>query len=380
MPATRNANWIEVLEGTLPGYAKKVEKETIRKRLSLNRLEKRGRIQFNKKETDWIWLVQNAEITPVAQISGPVTYTPHALHTQARLSPRGYINGESMREMDVDHFASEMALINRWKDSGKLLIEGLRNKVGEDLYIDGSATGNSLNFEGLETLFAIDTDPTTIVTDLVGCPSDTYAGLSTDLAQDGTWSTDLGDGAGISPNDALGSDWPEGKGDPEYDYWSPLLVNWSSTSWGTATNTWEANCERALSRTNQWLQVVKGFTGSPDTCIMSGPLLTGLKNSLKADRQYMVSGARGPGDFGLPETIPFEGMDCWTEYGVPASTAYMYRTEDVELYITKDQLFTVKGPFYDENTLMYKMLVICWGNFKFKSPRRFAKLHNYAAS
>ena len=89
---------------------------------------------------------------------------------------------------------------------------------------NGNATGNETSWHGFFSIF--NTNGTTTITsgaqrsanaaDVVGYPADTYASLTTGLG-------DYGGEAGDSV-------WPLGVCDPEFDFFTPLVVNPLSTN------------------------------------------------------------------------------------------------------------------------------------------------------
>ena len=68
--------------------------------------------------------------------------------------------------------------------------------------------------------------------DMFGFPADTYAGLNTGLGHYAGSQTETGS-------------WPSAA-DPEYDFHSPVVVNYTSTGFGGATATWKDQCIEAM--------------------------------------------------------------------------------------------------------------------------------------
>jgi hypothetical protein len=101
------------------------------------------------------------------------------------------------------------------------LMADIEEAFGDELYVDGNASGNEGRIHGFESWLG---NSGAATNGYVATPSDTYAGLSTTLGNyGGTWST--------PPRN---TNWPDGKGDPEYDFWSPLLVDYTDTAWKAA--------------------------------------------------------------------------------------------------------------------------------------------------
>lgn len=377
MPTRIDAEWAGVLEATLPRKMELEATATLRARRSLKRLQDKGRIQYGISGSEFMWPVDRDELTAVPYTAGTVTYLPYNTTTQASIQRKGYVKGVALHKYDKLMNRGTEQLVDLWRTLIQKAIDSVKKGLHEALFADGTGTSA---FDGFETWCATNTNYDSTgadVADIIAQPSDTYAGLSTlPGASGGTWTSALT----TKPNANIGYDWPDGTGDSTFDYWSPILCNWASTSWPSgASNTWAATCEYVLSRMNQWLTVVRGFSGPPDTCVMAPKMLNDLKSALRADRQYLVDVSE-KADFGLGATVNYEGMQCFTEYGCPADTLYMYRTEDLDMLILEDKLITSEGPFFDEGNFMYKFAATCPGNLRIKSPRNFGKAKNYAAS
>lgn len=375
MPARLDAEQVEVLESTTARYLKLESSATLRERRSLKRLEDGGRVQFNVTGSEFTWPVLRDEIHATTYGGGDVHYAPHQLLTQASLTRKCYINTMAMHEFDRDMNSGKEQLVDIWTQHVTSTTEGLKNLIFEGLYADGTGSDG---WDGFETWGAVGTSANApVAVDKIAMPYDTYGTLSTQPgAVGGTWTAALT----TKPSSKIAYDWPEGSGDVLFDYWSPILANWSSTSWDSgASNGWASTCEYVLSQMLQWLTVMRGFSGPPDTVVMAPNMLNKLKSALRADRQYQVE-ISDKADFGLGPTVNYEGMTCFTEYGVPADSLYMYRTKDLDILCLKDQLITKKGPFFDENNFLLKLAVVAPSNLRIRTPRNFGKAKNYAAS
>jgi hypothetical protein len=372
MPNRLDAEAAELIETTLPARMEAENTAILRSRRSLQRLENKGRIQLNCSGSEFQWSVLRNELTAVPYVSGMVDYDPYQLHQGAVIGRRGYIKGVSIHKYDKLMNRGKEQIVDMWKGQINASLASVRRGIQGALYENGDGLDS---YEGLETIFEKYATP--VVADIIARPGDTYAGLSTNPGSvGGTWTTALT----TKPNAALLYDWPDGTGDALFDHWSPIMCNWSSTSWPSgSSNTFPSTCEYVLSRMLQWLQLSRGMEGAPDTVILAPALYTDFKNAIRADRIWPVD-AGDKVDFGLGPAINYEGMLCWTEYGVPANTLYMYRTEDVDLLCLESALITRNGPWFDEGNFTWKFAADAPGNFRFKNPRNFAKAYNYAAA
>lgn len=378
MPTARlDAEVVDAIESTTARYLALENSAVLRERRSLKRIQDANRVMLNVSGVEFTWPVLRDEIEAITYITGDVRYTDHQVLTSASLARKGYINPIAMHKYDQLMNRGKEALVNLWTTKVNLATLGMKNKLFEALYLDGT---NTDGWDGFETWCGANTsyDSTGAdVADLVAQPNDSYATLSTlPGTVGGTWSANLT----TKPNANIAYDWPEGTGDALFDYWTPILANWSSTSWPSgSSNGFASTCEYVLSQMLQWLTVTRGFAGPPDSVVCDGPMYQKLKSALRADRQYHVE-VSDKADFGLGPTLNYEGMTIWTEYGVPANSLYMYRTQDLDILCLEGQLITKEGPFFDENNFMTKMAVTSPSNLRIRTPRNFGKAKNYAAS
>ncbi len=366
--------WIGVVNTTAPKFLKGAADQTIRKRLLLAMLERRGRLTFNNNSISLTWDVQIAE-PPVEAYGdgGVVNYARRDLYRQLTIDSRGYVGTDAMTEKEKLMNDGDVAIVRRYDRIIPTLTMGIRNKFGGELYVDGNASGNENRLCGAETFLA---ETTPDADDIIAAPNDVYGGSNTDIQDNGgTWSQVLG--AGNYPNDGIGYDWPEGSGDSEFDALSPKLANWSSTGWGTASTGWADNCERVIRRTVQWLALTAGAYGAPNCGLMAGDMMTGFKNKMAADRIITIPHPEAS-DLGFPETLLFEGLALKSEFGIAVNTAYIFNTDEMELMSLDKDLFSSRGPAWDPKTYSYLFSVGFFGNMKYRSPRYFAKLKNYA--
>ena len=358
-------------------FSKKLIDLTVRNQIALRLLEKAGQIKLGIDGSFETVYPVDWKDAPVESLGygGQATYTPRDYPKRATIDWRGYLATDAMHIKEQSELGNSAArFVDRFARIIPKQLKGMRKKLGLELYIDGGAEGNQDRFCGLETLMA---SGTTVVADLIAQPNDTYNGLDTDVGQDGTWTTALG--AGEFPNAAIASDWPEGDGDTEYDYWSPKLVNWSSTSWPSGeNNTWEDTGAFALRRTAQWLLQTAGIEGDTLLALMNGALMTGFKDAQEAKLRTLAQHPMAR-DLGFPNVLEYDGMMLKTEWGVPANTAYVFNINEVEMNILDKKFITSKGPLLDPKSLAFLWFAYTFGNYKFV-PKFTAKLFNYAAA
>jgi hypothetical protein len=366
--------WTGVVKAVAPKYLKGAEDLTIRRRLVLAMLEKRGSIVTNymgSHETnfDVDWKEPPVESTADG---ATVTYERRDYLKQATIDWRGYVATDLVTKKEQAMSKGDTVLVDRYNRIIPKLTKSVRNKIGLEFYIDGGAAGNENRFCGTKTFTA---EGTVAAGDIIAQPDDSYFGLDTDVNQGGRWSSDLSAGSG-QPNATIANDWPEGEGSSEFDFWSPKLVNWSSTAWGTSSAAWEDNCERVMRRTLQWMTLTAGADGYTMLFCLAGALHTGFKDKMSA-RMRVLTPHREAEDLGFPDVLNFEGAGIHTEFGIPANYGYCMNMDEIQLCILENSLINSEGPDYDPNSLSYKFAVYTFGNFKFL-PKHVAELKDRA--
>lgn len=352
---------------------------TIRKRLILAMLERRGLIVTNYNGSHESRFDVDYKEPPVESYGdgGVVSYERRDYLQQAEMDWRGYVATDLMTIKERAMTSGQpTTMVNRYKRIFPKLTKGVRNKIGLEFYIDGYAAGNENRFCGVESFCGADTDYDTTgadVADIVADPKDTYLGLSTAVNQSGRWTSDLS----TYPNANIAYDWPEGEGSPDFDYWSPKLVNWSSTTFHSDT-TWDDTCVPVLRRTLQWLRLTSGADGYTLMAVIAGHMMTDFKAAFDS-KLRVIAPHKEAEDLGFPDVLNFEGLGIHTEFGIPANTGYVVNVDEMELDILTPKLINTKGPDYDPDSLAYKFAVYTFGNWRF-IPKHCAKLYNYAAS
>ena len=197
-------------------------------------------------------------------------------------------------------------------------------------------------------------------------PSDTYADLSTIPGNyGGSWSNGT---------------YPEGSGDPQYDFWSPILVDYTSpvtNAYTSSTRTWPNTCTEALRNLITSTRKQKSKEGMIDLLLVEETLFKQYKNAQESFKQIPVlSGeALGMRNLGF-DVIGFDGLTMATEFGIPASTVYAFNTMKMELKCMQAELFNSVGPLYDEVTQAYRWALRFVGNLVC-NPKFFGKAKNY---
>jgi hypothetical protein len=301
-----------------------------------------------------------------------VTYATHDKYVVPTLNWAASLVTDAMSMMQQMMNKGPQAIINPLAPIMPDLEKSLQDDAASQLFLDGNATGNEKKWSGLETFLNERTTPA--AGDKIAEPGDTYGGLNTNLGdQGGTWST-----AGDDNNATLANDWPDGQGSYEYDYYSPKLVNWSSTGWGTSLTTWRANAEYALRQAATWATVSGGKDGSVDLFLMTPKMFVDYKNAQAARQTIQVQPTSSPlWALGFRDIMNLDGVDLTSDYNVPANTCYGLNFDYMRMDNLHSQMFWSHEPEYDPHTLATLFVMGMFGQFRFK-PKAFVKLENYA--
>jgi len=343
---------------------------TVRRRLFLRLLSEAGRISFNENGESCYWNVEFSQ-PPVQShgASGEYSFDEHDLYRQLNVDVRGYVATDKMDFKNTLMNKGNVAIINRYKRIMPNLKKSLDDHFHGELYIDGYATGNGNRLHGLQSFLGYGT---VAAGDIVAVPSDTYGTRSTALASEsGQWSTDLG----TKPNSTIGTDWPDGKGDSDYDYLSPIIVNSSSTAWGATTN-WEDNCGKILRRTTTWLTKNGGKDGRPTCYMMGNNKFNGFQDYHEAKFRNIIPHPEAR-DLGFPDTLNQDGVMVKYEFDVPATEVYAINVHQMELASWDDVLFGTRGPYYDIKSDAYLFKAGFFGNARYQ-PKYFALIKDLA--
>ena len=366
-------SWEGKVATMMDHYIKGQEDLTTRENIFLAFLKSNGRIVMNCSAEHAYFSVKKAR-PPVEAYAeaGLISFAPRALWDQAKLGWRGYIATDQVNFHETLENKGPATIIKRSGTIMENLTEAVTDNFATDLYIDGDASGNTMKIQGTDTWTGTGT---TVVADICAEPSDTYFGISTAPGVDGDWSSDMT----TPPNAQLATDWPMGHGDSEYDYWSPKLYNWASTTW-TGTNTWVSTGPSVLRRAATHLRLTNGANAGHDLmCIMDGEMLDTFKDTMDTLKRTLLPHQKST-DLGFPEVLNYEGLGLHADFSIPVNTFHILNFKKLELCSLYKKLLFRFGPTWVLEKLAHLYLVGFYGNLRTKSPKYHAKGYNYAAA
>lgn len=367
--------WVGIATTTKPKFMKGASDLTIRKRLILAMLRRKGRLEFNQSGQECRWQVEFSQPPVEAYMDGGIIdFSNHDAFRQLAYDWRGYITTDTLTKKQNAMNAGDEALIKLFQTKSNRLVKAMRNNISGELYGDGEAPGRENNLHGLETFLG---SGTCTNADRIAAPSDTYglSQLQTNLGvEGGTWSSVMA----TKPNASIGTDWPDGQGDSEYDFLAPKLINWSANSWGTGSQLWEANCWRVISQAITWLTMGGDEDGMPDICLLGANLFQGYKNHEEAIRRISIP-HKASQDLGFGgNVLNQDGCAISADFDCPANTGYMLNLDQVTLSSLFPELFWMEGPDKDPRSAWSWLWGVgLFGNAKWQ-PKHVAKMFNYA--
>lgn len=368
-----STDWARAIGTTIVNYLREEELTTFRKFKVFAALESSGNVIMNQAGLGLNWQVRYRN-QPVTGNNGetPRVFSRQNLWVDANLPYRGYQVTDSIYKREMLENRGQQALIDVAGKMASRLQESMEQHLSKEVWVDGNESGNELRFHGIESMMA--TDGTVNITngakraanaaDMFGWPADNYAGINT--------------GLGSVAGSQLDGVWPNGVADPEYDFYSPIVVNYTSTGFqaatGKTTNTWADNCVVATREGIHQAKRNDTRESQIDMVILDRRLYIDYMNTLDSKERAIVTRANGLKSYGFNDVFEQDGVEISTEYAVPDNTGYGLSIANMELRCMEGSLMTAEGPFYNEDTQAYRYVVSVLANLKFKSPRSFFKL------
>ena len=375
------ADWARLANTTINEYLRGEEVQVMRNRKILALLQDRGRVTFNHSGLLLDWKVRYRRAPLTGFIDGDtLTFSRQNRWRTAQVDWRGYAMTDQMTEFEKQKNKGTEAIVKVWSEMAKLLTDDITDQFGDEPYIDGSAAGNSKRFNGIESFMG---NSGAGAKQPIGKPNSTYASNLCTLGNyGGTWST-----TGTT-TDAPSGDWPTGTGDAHFDFWSPLIVDYTSaisTNTGNGTTGWQASTKTfantCLEATRYGIinsQKNKSKKSMLDLIAYETELFRLFKDKAQTEEQIFVTpgDANGLRKLGFNDVVNFDGVDITSEYGIPRLTGYGWNIDAVELCSLLDVLIKSKGPDYDMASDAYRFAVFIMGNFRFNNIRQFVKFYH----
>lgn len=358
--------WSRVVNTTIRQFIREREVNSLRNRKIPALLQKKGRISYNASGTQMDWKVQYKRAPMVAFQGGDtLEFARRDRWKTATLGWRGYSTTDSIEKSEFLANRGKEAIINVYSEIAKLLMDDIEDQWAEEFYVDGTATGNEKRMHGIESFLS---NSGAVAGNGNATPSATYAGLSCVPGNyGGTWGTTAGTDA-----------WPLGKGSSHYDFWSPIIIDYSNTLF-SATATWAANAISAIAYGIIKSQKSKSAKGMLDVIFLEDELYRVYVDLLRAKERLTVNKTADAGlltSLGFTNVVSQDGVEITWEYGTPAAVGYGLNIDEMELKSQQGQLFVPEGPDFDISTKSWRFSIDMFGNIKWnpKFQCKFAKV------
>lgn len=370
-------DWARAIGVSIQNYLKQEELATFRKFKVFTMLEANGKTVMNNAGLGLNWQVRYRN-QPVTGNDGttPRVFSRQNLWVDAILPYRGYQVTDSIMKKEMLENRGQQQLIDVAGKMGQRLKESIEQHLAKEVWIDGNLPENYLRFHGIESFCGIDgtvkiddgTKRAANAADMFGWPSDVYAGINT--------------GLGAVAGSQLQGVWPNGVADSEFDFYSPIVVNYTSTAFkaatGATTSTWADNCVVATREGIHQAKRNDTRESQIDMVVLDRRMFIEYLNKLDSKERTIVTKQNGLRSYGFTDTFEQDGAEICTEYGVPAGCGYGLSIQNMELRCMESSLFTSEGPDYNIDTQAYRYVVSVLANLKFVSPRNFFKLQAIA--
>ena len=355
-------DWSRIVNTTTKNYIKGEEVNVLRNRKLLALLKSKSRISFNWGGDGMDWKLRYRRAPLLGYMDAEtLTFPRRDRWKTAQLEYRGYAMTDSMTKGEKLKNKSVQQIVDLYATIAKSLLDDITDAFHEELYVDGNAAGNSRRIHGIESFLG---GATPASTGFIANASDTYAGLSTVLGNyGGSWT----------------GNWPIGTGSAEYDFFSPLLVDYTDTAWSPSTDTWATTAVEAMRFAIIHTMKNKAKEGMLDLIMLDPELYRQWLELLDDKERIIVKGSTSNSNLvklGFTDVQNFDGVDVTYEYGVPSAVGYGFNTSQMEVRSMQGQLFAPEGPDYDIAAKSWRYSIDYYGNAVF-NPRYFCRFGAY---
>ena len=357
------AEWQGVVNTTMHKFFKGAVDALMRNFKLFAMLNDRGLITYNMSGDLFDWKVKYLQNSMIGfDDSDTLVFSDINRHKTAQLPWRGYSMAEGYKERDRLMNSGMEAIVKVFSTKAEDIMEDIEEQIGYEFYVDGNAAGNGKKFHGIESFMGVSG---TVAGSPVGSPHSNYANINTDLGgYGGTWGATA---------------WPAGTGSATYDFWAPMIVDYTNVLWPQATKTWDNTCIDAMRYGLQKVRRNKSKSKQVDCVIHEGELYRKFVTLLQTEERLNVSpqnGSSGLWKLGFTDVTNFDGVDITWEYGITNPYGYGWCMNDVELLCLGEDFIKTGKPDWDVASQSWRFATIILANLKFKSLRNFVSWKN----
>jgi len=343
---------------TINKTLKQVTEPIVRNRPIYAMLTEKQRIMYNQgaKALDWLVRYRRNEPTDFDDLEG-TTIDRMNRHKKCSLGYGAFRMTEGLTLIERE--------INKGPEAIVSLAASLMNLMGEDI-VDGllerltqgtslHTTTDIIGFEDFLTAGSA-------ISGTIGYDAnDTYAGLTTGLEDYGGTATSF----------------PLGECSYESTFFTPILIDSSSTNLTADTKDWQNNFEQICSYGIQGMNNMQSIT--PDVFVVTPTMYYQASQALQARTRVNIDrGSAGSlaAKLGF-NSINHEGVDIVASSGMPANTGYGLCFDKMSVRCLRDQLFTKEKE--TDLTVYSEIFDLCFlGQFRIESPAYMIKIYPYS--
>lgn len=359
--------WAEQAATVITKHLKGAEPAIMQNQVFPAMLYKKGRIRYNCAGTDFDWPVRfrRRKGAPINDTE-EVTLSRIQQHRRAKLDYKAFVISDLYTKLDGLANRSPESLTQMLSNNTESLIEDLKVDFGKQLLYNGDAAGNTGRITGYNSIFKH--AGTASVNPLVADNTGSYAQLN--LARQsygGTWS-DPGS-------------WPlGGYGTEDYDFWTPLILNWSSASWVNG-GVWANNCLEVLGYLTTVQLRHEAKDERVDLIMLDLQMFNDFKAALRLKERINISNAQSDVvQLGFTEAVEFDGTSVLPSVlpqpGVSPSYASGFGINfgTIELLSMQSQLFVADAEPVSAIRRTGAITADFMGNLRIRRPRTQAKI------
>lgn len=366
--------WERLINTTLAEHREEMAENMMRNYQFGALLEANGRITYNHGGNGYDWPVQY-KLPPATGNTGEQTrnFVRRNYYKVANLDWRGYEVTDSITRFEFLANRGDEGIVKIMDRMKGNLERGLKQHFGRQYYVDGNASGNEQSWHGFESMFGRTSNTTINIStgatrtanqaDIVCDPSDTYAGIATDL---GTYG---GEQESSVP-------WPHGIASSQYDFWSPLIVIFDSSAFSATDDTFDKGHLAIRYGLTHAMRNMGGLDEQVTNVTLDRELYRVFKGNQDGKEEIVVDNASQGSlrSLGFKNTFIFDGVELTYEVGVPNRVGYGFNINGIELASMDSELLQTESE-WDMRSQSYNCVVSTLSNLVFKTgPRNMFKL------
>lgn len=360
MPTTSfgtSAEFSRLVNSTTARFFKEEENNVLKRRRLTAAIQAKGRVKKNEYGDELKWPVRYKR-TPLVTIGDVVNLNfPRQNKDKVAVLPWvGYAVTDSRGEKEKVLNQGPAAILRQTSLLMTRLKDDITDGFALELYKDSNATSGVI--AGLETPC---THSAATANNKARTPNATYAGHSCAPGLLGTWS----------------GSWPDGSGDAEYEWWSPLILDAGGSGFSGGSSTWAADAVEIL---RYGIFAMQRTTKDLDMVLLTRSAYENFSTLLDSRERIVTN--RGGGEsllvnLGFGSVTNFEGVDVTWEEGVDSTDSNAYgfglTFDTMELCTPLGQLFDPAPIDFAIENLSDRYLVRSWCQLKL-NPRHLMKI------